>query len=128
MNNVSEPAATVSDRLAEAFQAGVAGGFPLEHQRVTAVAANVFTIARALAYLRIRVAAHETRQVMPHTRRRSVSAKEGFSTRTQLLFPRRFCKVVIGEAMAENAAGQSTHGEPGRHSDRSCHVREKRRC
>jgi hypothetical protein len=53
MNQVSEPAATVSDRLAEAFLAGEWRGFPLEQQRVAAVSANVFTMARALAYLRI---------------------------------------------------------------------------
>jgi len=128
MNNVSEPAATVSDKLAEAFLARVGGGFPLEHQRVAAVAANVFTVARALAYLRIRVAAQETRQIMPHMRRRSVSAKQGFSTRTQLLSLRRFCIAVVDEAVAENAAGQSAHGEPERRSDRSCRVRVKRRC
>jgi hypothetical protein len=49
MNNVSEPAAAVVYRLAEAFPAGVVGAFPLEHQRVTTVAANEFTVARPLA-------------------------------------------------------------------------------
>jgi hypothetical protein len=82
MNNVSEPAAAVSDKLAEAFLAGVVRGFPLEHQRVTAVSADVFTVARALAYLRIRMAAQETREIMAHMRRRSINAKQGFSTRT----------------------------------------------
>ena len=53
MNNVPEPATAMPDKLSEAFMAGVGGGVPLEHQRVTAVAANVFTVARALAYLRI---------------------------------------------------------------------------
>jgi len=128
MNSVSEPATTVSDKFAEAFLARVGGGFPLEHQRVTAVAANVFTVACALANLRIQVAAQEARQIMPHVCRRSVSAKQGFSTRTHLLSLRDFCKVVIGEAVAENAASQSAHGKPGRHGGRSCHVREKRRC
>jgi hypothetical protein len=128
MNNVSEPAASVSYKLAEAFLAGVGGGFPLEHQRMTAVAANVFTVARALAYLCIRVAAQETRQIMPHMRHRSIRAKQGFSTRTRLHSLRRFCMAVVGEAMTENAARQSAHGEPGRHGDRSCHLREKRRC
>src|SRR5262245_12614546 len=128
MNNVSEPAATVSDKFTEAFLARVGGCFPLEHQRVTAVAANVFTVARALAYLRIRVAAQETRQIMPHVRRRSISAKQGFPTRTQLFFSRRICATVVLDAVPEYAAGQSAHGEPRCRGDRSCHIREKRRC
>jgi transketolase C-terminal domain/subunit len=74
MNKVPEPAAAVSDKLAEAFLASVGRGFPLEQQRVAAVSANVFTMARALAYLRIRVAAQETRHIMPYMRRCSVSA------------------------------------------------------
>jgi hypothetical protein len=74
MNKVSEPTAAVSDKLAEVFLAGVWRGFPLEQKWVAAVSANVFTMARALAYLRIRVAAQETRQIMPHMRRCSVSA------------------------------------------------------
>jgi hypothetical protein len=82
MNNVSEQAAAAPDKLVEAFLAGVGRGFPLEQQRVTAVAANVFTVARALAYLRIRMAAQETREIMAHMRRRSINAKQGFSTRT----------------------------------------------
>jgi hypothetical protein len=82
INNVPEPAAAMPDKLVKAFMTGVGGAFPLEHQRVTAVAANVFTVARAFAYLRIRVAAQETRQIMPHARYRSIHAKQGFSART----------------------------------------------
>jgi hypothetical protein len=88
MNNVPKPAAAMPDKLAEAFTAGVWRGFPIEHQRVSAVDANIFTMAGALADLHIGVAAQETRQIMPHARRGSINAKQGCATRTQLLYPR----------------------------------------
>jgi hypothetical protein len=74
------------------------------------------------------MAAQETRQIMPHVDRRSISAKQGFPARTQILSSIRFRTAVVGDAMAENAAGQSAHREPERRSDRSCRVCEKSPC
>jgi hypothetical protein len=128
MNKVPEPAAAIPDKLAEALTSGVGRGFPLEQQRVTAIDANVFTMVRALACLRIRVAAQETRQIMPHVRRRPVIAKQGFPTRTPRLFSRRFRTAVVAKAVAENAADQSADREPELRSGRSCREREKRLC